>query len=43
MVGIEPVDPMTARLWQMRVTADWRRKGIGRTLLETAASEVTVA
>jgi GNAT superfamily N-acetyltransferase len=36
MVGIEPVDQTTARLRQMRVTADWRRKGIGRSLLETA-------
>jgi GNAT superfamily N-acetyltransferase len=36
MVGIERVDEMIAKLRQMRVTAKWRKQGVGRLLLETA-------
>jgi GNAT superfamily N-acetyltransferase len=35
MVGVERVDEETARLRQMRVTARWRKQGVGRLLLET--------
>ncbi len=36
MVGIRRIDAETGRLRRMRVTAAWRRRGIGRRLLDSA-------
>jgi len=36
MTAVQRIDAQTGRLWRMRVTAAWRRKGIADRLLTTA-------
>ena len=36
MTAVHRIDAETARLRRMRVTGEWRRRGVGRALLETA-------